>query len=416
MTTATTATATADVTVTSITDSQIRTVQRYDLLMPLVGNWTALLYMSGNDVLPDGAVSIQLGQSVLRGYVTRSGDDRGQYVGVVVGGQAQTARQGLDKPVTAQHYYQTPASAILSATLAQVGETLASDSVGVSTVMNYPRRAVSCDKVLDDIADMLGLVWRVKLDGSVRFGTPTWPASTVAFTYLNKQPDMSMALLMPSSNQKLIEPGQTVVLDTSASASAIDKTPQRVSVANYYGDQRSQHCKVWLTSPDTDWLTDDKLAPDSLHAGLAYIARAACRKTDWYRQFQGVVVTQRANGLVDVTLDRVFDQQEIPPIRGAALSVPVGGAALTARPGDRVTVYFENGDPRRPRCGLFETGSGTLGVARQTDTVGPSAAMETWMSQVAAFINGIAPGTVAPPSVTTIGTITSSSGDLKLRQ
>ena len=64
--------------------------------------------------------------------------------------------------------------------------------------------------MLDDIADMLGLVWRVQLDGSVWFGSYTWPASDVAFTYLNKQPDMAMVLVMPSNNQKVIEPGQTV--------------------------------------------------------------------------------------------------------------------------------------------------------------------------------------------------------------
>ncbi|TXH44758.1 MAG: hypothetical protein E6Q97_32280, partial [Desulfurellales bacterium] len=80
-------TATADVTVSALTNPQnILTVQRYDFLFSLVGNWSALLYMAGNDVLPDGAVNIQLGQSTLRGYVTRAGDDRGQYVGVVVGG------------------------------------------------------------------------------------------------------------------------------------------------------------------------------------------------------------------------------------------------------------------------------------------------------------------------------------------
>ena len=100
-------------------------------------------------------------------------------------------------------------------------------------------------------------------------------------------------------------------------------------------------------------------------------------------------------------------KQDHSAIRGAALSGPFGGSSITTRPGDRVTVYFEGGDPRRARCGLFETGDGALGVARQTDTVGPSAAMTTWMTQVAAFINGLVPGTVAPPSVVTIGTITS---------
>lgn len=50
-----------------------------------------------------------------------------------------------------------------------------------------------------------------------------------------------------------------------------------------------------------------------------------------------------------------------------------------------------------------------LGVARQTDPVMPTAEMITWMSQVAAAINALAPGSVTPPAVARIGEIMTAS-------
>jgi hypothetical protein len=56
---------------------------------------------------------------------------------------------------------------------------------------------------------------------------------------------------------------------------------------------------------------------------------------------------------------------------------------------------------------------GTLDVARKTDTVSPTAAMTTWMSQVATAINALAPGSVAPPSPATFATITGGNATVK---
>lgn len=56
---------------------------------------------------------------------------------------------------------------------------------------------------------------------------------------------------------------------------------------------------------------------------------------------------------------------------------------------------------------------GTLDVARKTDAVSPTAAMTTWMSQVATAINALAPGSVAPPAPLTFATITSGNSTVK---
>ena len=411
-----------DVTLAPLSNqADARPVQNWDLLYGFCGNWSVRLDMAGDATIPDGPVVLTVGLSLLRGFVTRAGDDRGQYVGIIVGGRAQTQQQGLDKPVTGQHYYQTPARTIIADTLSQVGEVLAPDSQGLDQLLEpgYARRAIRCSDVLDEVCDLLGLYWRVRLDGSVYFARApelTWPASPAQFTYETKEPDLASPLIMPLPNQLLIEPGQTVTLDKSASAAPADKQPQRVVCVHSSGNPTSQQTRLWFQDPNADLVTDDKLAPDSVHAGMAALARQAVRGVDWYRTFQGTVVTQRADGTLDVNLDRIRGRTEMPPIRGAAVSVPVGGSALTVRAGDRVSVYYEGGDPRRARCGLYETGSGSLAVARQTDTVDCSVAMATWMSQVATAINAIAPGSVAPPAVKTIGAISSGSPDLKLRK
>lgn len=56
---------------------------------------------------------------------------------------------------------------------------------------------------------------------------------------------------------------------------------------------------------------------------------------------------------------------------------------------------------------------GSLDVARKTDAVSPTAAMTTWMSQVATAINALAPGSVAPPAPVTFATITGGNATVK---
>jgi hypothetical protein len=55
-----------------------------------------------------------------------------------------------------------------------------------------------------------------------------------------------------------------------------------------------------------------------------------------------------------------------------------------------------------------------LAVARDTDPVSQRAALTSWASQVAGFINGLAPGTVAPPAILDpIGTISATSTEVE---
>ena len=396
----------------------VAAVKEADLLQPQVGNWSInIAEMAGDDaVLSDstGAVTVQWSGSTLQGHVERAAPDRGIWQGLIVGGKG-----GLNKAVTAQHYYQTPAMNIVKATLELVGETLATDSTGLNTVINYPRRAVSASRCLDELCDVLGLIWRVKLDGTVWLGTYTWPTAKATFVY-QRSSNENDAKLMPDVGQPLLEPGTTIVLDSSASATAEEKSAQKIGVAMYTISDSLSKAQVWFVDPLADSQIDDQLAPDRMHAGVAALSLQALRGVDWYRSFQGQVVTQRSDGTLDVILDAVKGIGELPAIRGVTVSVPVGGAVRTVRANERCTVIFEAGDFRRPRAVGFESAtSGGNAVGR----VGDSVDMGQWQVVITTgYISAVTwtpPGggtpitlSVAPAALT--GKISSGSPDLKL--
>ena len=400
----------------------VAAVKEADLLQPQVGNWSInIAEMAGDDaVLSDstGAVTVQWSGSTLQGHVERAAPDRGIWQGLIVGGKG-----GLNKAVTAQHYYQTPAMDIVKATLALVGETLATDSTGLSTVINYPRRAVSASRCLDELCDVLGLIWRVKLDGTIWLGTYTWPTAKATFVY-QRSSNENDAKLMPDVGQPLLEPGTTIVLDSSASATAEEKSAQKIGVAMYTISDSLSKAQVWFVDPLADSQIDDQLAPDRMHAGIAALSLQALRGVDWYRSFQGQVVTQRNDGTLDVILDAVKGIGELPAIRGVTVSVPVGGAVRTVRANERCTVIFEAGDFRRPRAVGFESAtSGGNAVGR----VGDSVDMGQWQT-VANMTGAITAIIWTPPGggipqtlpiapvipVQLNGKISSGSPDLKL--
>jgi len=65
-----------------------------------------------------------------------------------------------------------------------------------------------------------------------------------------------------------------------------------------------------------------------------------------------------------------------------------------------------------PKAGVnVVLAGGSQSVARATDPVGAGATMATWIAAVSGFINGLAPGTVVPP--TDFGTITSGAPQVK---
>jgi len=119
---------------------------------------------------------------------------------------------------------------------------------------------------------------------------------------------------------------------------------------------------------------------DAIKTHLAALVDLFMRRVDYYALYPAVVVSQ--NG--DKTLELRPESEKLPqgmstvPIR---LGIP--GATVTVEAGARVLVGFENGDPKRPYAGLWDTASvveisingGSTPVAKEgssiTGTAGP---------------------------------------------
>lgn len=86
------------------------------------------------------------------------------------------------------------------------------------------------------------------------------------------------------------------------------------------------------------------------------------------------------------------------PVPGSSATdlviVGAGGVALRVTPAGTITIAE----------GLTQAAAARVG-----DAVGPSEAMDTWMSQVAAFINGATPGSISPAAPASFATITEGS-------
>lgn len=101
-----------------------------------------------------------------------------------------------------------------------------------------------------------------------------------------------------------------------------------------------------------------------------------------YNEVSGTWVKLRKDGGVQVRgKDSLFELKA----NGTAKWTSAGGASVELT-GDTIKL---NG--------------GSIKANRQGDPVIAAAGMVTWMSQVATFINGIAPGTVAPPAPPNFG-------------
>lgn len=138
------------------------------LTLPTRGAWLAdVEAVSDEDV--DGVVTLTVGETSLVGRVLRGGVFEGRWRGRVVGGAG-----GLGRTVTARQYRSVTRRAIVAATLAEVGETLAPDAAGLDDVLvTWARFAEPASRCLARLV----AAWRVDVDGAIT--TSPWPASTL---------------------------------------------------------------------------------------------------------------------------------------------------------------------------------------------------------------------------------------------
>ena len=147
---------------------------------------------------------------------------------------------------------------------------------------------------------------------------------------------------------------------------------------------------------------------DRIKKGLASFVRSQVSGVDYLGMY-----ACRVQGQAGQTLELHPDDTRLPDLQGVPIRLGLPQAEVTVAVGSRVLLGWENGDPQRPFAGLWDLSTvtelrlngtsivlngGSMPVARVGDTVGASEAMGIWMTAVAGYINGIAPGTAPLPS------------------
>jgi len=147
-----------------------RPVLSGSVVLPFAGVWTAGLVVDAA-VAPTGAATLTLdeGAVTLAGTLVRSREAFGRVEVLMVGGAG-----GLWRQVPGRHYRSTPASMVWSDILSACGETPSGGSSAQlgGQLAQWTRIRSSGADALTRLADALGGVWRVELDGTTRLLDP----------------------------------------------------------------------------------------------------------------------------------------------------------------------------------------------------------------------------------------------------
>lgn len=327
-------------------------VREGDLFFPYRGTWTAHVTLAeAPDELPSGRCTLRWHGLDCAGYLLRIGTAEGETSALVVGGAGGLARTVDAKYYANQPQLRLPASEVLSA----VGERLSASSTAsvLSQVLpSWPRRRDLAGRLLDDLADAAGAIWRVLPDGSIWIGTDSWVPGggqeDLDFTLRHSDPEWLVQEIAPLTPAGFPRCGETF------SPAGLGGKVARVHLED---DGETYVARVWYLSAGAD--------DDPLVAGIRGIVREELSRAAAYPQFSGQVVQQRADGTLDVQMD----DRRIPPLTSVPLLVPVPGGALEVAAGARCRVAFASGDLRQPAVQLYETGSGSKAFGIDGDEV-----------------------------------------------
>lgn len=109
---------------------------------------------------------------------------------------------------------------------------------------------------------------------------------------------------------------------------------------------------------------------------------------------------------VDLRTHHISDAVAIPGLHPN--TKPWTGAAIT-----HATIGKDGGPQVELKSNEIVLGGGSAKVHREGDDVDPTSAMQTWMSQVAGYINAQAPGTVTPPTPSSFGEASGGADKVK---
>jgi hypothetical protein len=306
--------------------------------------------------------------------------------------------------------YQVPVFMILQAIITEQGEQ-ASATISVDllkrTLPRYTKVAGTFGQQLDQLADALGCVWRILLDGSLWIGVDTF-AAAAAFDHVLS------ADWRPGSSRLLIEPDAVGLLPGQSYSGPQGYTGAAFSVR--VGDIK--YCIGPEKTTAIAWALDARADGESgISQPLRAIIREETAQSRYHKPHAGKVLLQRPDGTLDVKLD----DPDFADITSAQVRVPVAGAKLAVPRDARCIVEFEEGNENLAVVTSYAVGNAQYAVALKGGRVDVGTLVFT------AVANGVLTGKLTPPTgmgpvqnfalgvpITLVGKIADGSPDISL--
>ena len=300
-----------------------------DITLVRVGVWHAELDVDSSDASKlTGSVTIDVEGQLFVGTATAVDAFTGRVKARVVGGAA-----GFGKAIGPQFYRGIPAHVPVAAILAAGGEKLSSSTPITGDLEFWTQHGATVGEAFAELVDSLGLVWRVLADGSVYAAKETWPAAVVEDLLVMSE-DPKDGRVEFASKAPTLMPGTTF-------------RGRKVSRVNVRVSSGAVRTVAWYEKGDG---ADDG---DVVLAAIAKVVRQFTRSLDFALFYPARVVSQNANG----SLELILDSPRMPGMSRIPMEHPWPGVSAEVAAGSRVLVYFHDADPAKPRAALWSSGT-----------------------------------------------------------
>lgn len=282
-----------------------------------------------------------------RGGVLESFDGALRLVGSIAEGAAYAGSWrsrlvagagGLDRDLPAVAYRYPSAGVVAQAIAQETGEVLAATPALSTSLPAWERLAGPAHRALDLLASAIGVPWRVRPSGELAFEAPSWG---------------------PTDDPSAVE----VARDPARGSLTLAVQVPRLLAGTTVRGVRASLVLHRLAEAGFETIIFDR----DLRAGLARLVRRHLPALDYLALYPARVVTQAADGSVDVRPD----DERLPALTRVPLSMPIPGLRVLVAPGTSVLVGWTSGDPSKP----FAQVDGRSGATTALTLSAPSIAL-----------------------------------------
>ncbi len=308
------------------------------------GAWTARTDVDSDEEII-GPVVLTEGKTTWTGSVKRGAQEHGRFIAQLVGGTG-----GLSGDIGVLNYDSPFIADIIADIITDTGEVLSPEvdaALLSAQVERWSRSSgpggLSLKQIVDEtIADH----WRIRRDGLVWLGVEDYPVipDTFEFTEISRDPANDSVTIAPEEDQVLVAVGDNFLGRNVAGV-----------VTNINPGSLRQ-----VISWETGTSSKDRLLGPLQDVIVATVGR----QIDYTRFYPSVVNAQNADDTLDITPDD--DRVKGDGFKRIIIDYGLPGVKASVPPGGRVNLFFQNGDPKQPRVGLFE-GSGVTTITIDGD-------------------------------------------------